>query len=390
MQHAEPIRPLATKPVLPLPVRLHADVRSTGRGVCIAMVDSDFVIHPDLSMPTQRIVRYYDAVEDEEHDLPPTIASSRHWHGTMTACTAAGNGYLSRGEFTSLAPNATVVLIRTMNDSGRVSTPTIVRALRYIGAHAVEFGIRVVNMSVYSDEIDHTLDHPVNQAVEDICARNIVVVAAAGNNPFSPIRPPAAAPSALTVGGLDDKNTLGQEDEELYHSTFGITQLGVQKPELIAPAIWLPAPILPGTSTHTQASALCALDMLTDEMLLACAPSLMPHSGLPMHLWTSRNIPALRTAITEMIDKELIASPYYKMVDGTSFASPVIASIVAQMIELSPMLTPAEVKEILTSTARPLESFPTLRQGAGVVSQRAALAAARNHAATVAPLTDLV
>ena len=130
--------------------------------------------------------------------------------------------------------------------------------------------------------------------------------------------------------------------------------------------------------------------MLTDEMLLACAPSLMPHSGLPMHLWTSRNIPALRTAITEMIDKELIASPYYKMVDGTSFASPVIASIVAQMIELSPMLTPAEVKEILTSTARPLESFPTLRQGAGVVSQRAALAAARNHAATVAPLTDLV
>lgn len=384
-----PTRPLATKPVLSLPVRMHADVRATGNGVCIAMVDSDFVVHPDLMEPVCRIVGYYDAVEDIESLLPPTIPHSRHWHGTMTACTAAGNGYLSRGEFTSLAFEATVLLVRTMNDDGRVTTPTIVRALRYIEKNAEKFGIRVVNMSVYADEIDQTIQHPVNQAVEDIVARNIVVVAAAGNNPFSPIRPPAAAPGALTVGGLNDKNTLDGSDEELYHSTFGITELGLQKPELIAPAIYLPAPILPGTTTHTRASALCAMDMMTDEMLLSCGPSLMPHSGLPMPLWTSRDIPALRQAITEQIDNEQIATPFYKMVDGTSFASPVIASIVAQMIELSPTLTPGEIKDILMSTARPLAAFPAIRQGAGVVSQRTCLKVAREHAAMKVPLTNL-
>jgi serine protease AprX len=374
---AASVRPLATRPVLPLPVRLNADVRATGAGVCIAMVDSDFVIHPDLMEPTARIVRYYDAVEDRTADLPPTEPSARHWHGTMTACTAAGNGHLARGRFTSLAPAATVVLIRTMNDAGRVTTPTIVRALHHIRDHADEFGIRVVNLSVYSDEIDQTLDHPVNAAVEEIVSMGIVVVAAAGNNPYAPIRPPAAAPSALTVGGLDDKNTLDGSDESLYHSTFGITQLGVQKPELIAPAIWLPAPILPGTTTHTQASALCALDMMTDDMLLACAPSLLPHSGLPLPLWTSRDVDELRDAIDARIESELIASPYYKMVDGTSFAAPIIASVVAQMLEVAPSLTPADVKTILMSTARPLDTYPSIRQGAGVVHQRAALAKAR-------------
>lgn len=377
MQLERTVRPLATRPVLPLPVRLHADVRATGAGIGIAMVDSDFVVHPDLVEPTCRIVRYHDAVNNVSDALPPTEPLARHWHGTMTACTAAGNGHLARGRFTSLAPEASLVLIRTMNDVGRVTTPTIVRALHFIRDNAADLGIRVVNLSVYSDEIDHTLDHPVNAAVEEITAMGIVVVAAAGNNPYAPIRPPAAAPGALTVGGLDDKNTLDGSDEQLYHSTFGITHLGVQKPELIAPAIWLPAPILPGTTTHMQASALCAMDMMTDDMLLGTAPMLMPHSGLPLPLWTSRDVDELREAIDATIEAELIASPYYKMVDGTSFAAPIVASTVAQMLELAPHLTPADVKDILMSTARPLDGYPAIRQGAGVVQQRAALAKAR-------------
>ena len=113
-------------------------------------------------------------------------------------------------------------------------------------------------------------------------------------------------------------------------------------------------------------------------------------NGLPMALWTSRDVSSLRGAITEMIDKELIASPFYKMVDGTSFAAPIIASIVAQMIALSPTLTPNEVKHILMSTARPLAAFPAARQGAGVVSQRASQNAAREHLAEHRSQTDLV
>jgi len=373
------MRQLSVRPVLPLPVRMQADVSSRGTGVCIAMIDSDFVQHPDLMQPTNRISQYYDAVMDMSADLPPSVPTSRHWHGTMTACTAAGNGYLSQGEFTSLAPNTTVVLIRTMNDQGRVLTDVIVRALEYVRDNAETYGIRVVNMSVYADELDQTLEHPVTQLVEELITAGIVIVAASGNNPFVPIRPPASAPRAITVGGLDDKNTLDSNDEDLYHSTFGITALGVQKPDLIAPAISLPAPILLNTTVHREAASLCALDSMDDDMLLDCAPHLLQYTKLGLQPGERDDVAALRAAIDTRLHDELIASPYYKMVDGTSFAAPIITSIVAQLLEVDPDLAPEDVKRILTRTAKLLQQHPQLRQGHGVVQQSAALRAARTE-----------
>lgn len=370
-------RPLAVRPVLSLPSRLRADTTAAGVGVTIAMIDSDFVQHPDLMQPAVRIARYVDATTGTDAPLPPTTPLARHWHGTMTACTAAGNGYLSRGRFTSLAPEARVVLVRTMHENGRIPTSTIVRALQWVRDHATEHGIRVVNLSVYADEIDQSIEHPVNALIEEIVDAGIVVVAAAGNNPLAPIRPPASAPSALTVGGLDDKNTLRADDEELYHSSFGRTILGVQKPEVIAPAIWLPAPILPDTPLQREASALCAMDAMDDTMLLDIAPKLMPSTKLPVSMWTSRDVDAIRSSLRERIDAELIATAYYKMVDGTSFAAPIVASIVAQMLSVDPDLTPADVKHILMDTARPLADQPIERQGAGVIRQAEALSVVR-------------
>lgn len=375
------VRPSAVRPVLPLPVRMRADVSQTGIGVTIAMIDSDFVQHPDLCKPTNRIAAYYDAVSDVELALPPTVPTlSRHWHGTMTACTAAGNGFLSKGEFSSLAPAAKVVLVRTMNDKGRITTDVIVRALEFVKANALKFDIRVVNISVYADEVDQTLEHPVTKLVEEIITLGIVVVAAVGNNPMVPIRPPGSAPNALAVGGVNDKNTLSETDSDMYHSTFGITKLGVQKPDFIAPAIHLPAPVLPGTETQKEQAALCALDSMNDDMLLRCAPSLLPFTKLPMSLWTSRNVNEIREAIQRSVDANQIASAWYKMVDGTSFASPIVASIVAQMFEADPTLTPAAISAILKRTAKPLSNTPDLVQGAGVIQQRDALQTVRRTA----------
>jgi serine protease AprX len=376
----ETMHQLAVRPVLSLPVRLRADMRAKGAGIGIAMIDSDFVAHPDLMFPTNRILKYVDAVENEVHDKPPTkTTKARQWHGTMTACTAAGNGYLSQGVFSSLAPRSTVVLIRTMNDEGRVTTDTIVRALRYVRDHAAKLGIRVVNISVYDDALDQTTKHPVNAMVESLVERGIVVIAAVGNNPNVPIRPPASSPSGIAVGGLDDKNSLIEDDREMYHSTFGITKIGVQKPDLIAPAIYLPAPILTGTPQHDEASALCALDAMTDEMLMQCAATLLPATELPMSSWTSRDTTSLRKGIRERISHELIASPYYKMVDGTSFSAPIVASVVAQMLEIDPELEPADVKRILKETATPMDNVSPLVQGAGIVNQRIALASTRDR-----------
>ncbi|MDZ4744637.1 MAG: S8 family serine peptidase [bacterium] len=373
------MRPSGIRPSLPLPTRLKADMSATGSGIGIAMIDSDFVEHPDLAQPVQRIRCYYNAVDDVIEPTPTGRPEARQWHGTMTACTAAGNGYLSQGEFISLAPDAHVVLVRTMNEEGRITTEVISRALQWVSDNAEEYGIRVVNLSVYADEFDHTIDHPVNKLVDDMVAAGLVIVAAAGNNPHVLIRPPAAAPAAITVGGLDDKNSLNEGSADLYHSTFGLTSLGIQKPEVIAPAIWLPAPIMPHTAIQRSASALCALDAMTDDMLLGCAPRLLPFTHIPLSVWTSRDVDELRDRIAEALRSEQIVTPFYKMVDGTSFASPIVVSVVAQMLELDPTLTPQHVKSILMRTARPLPNHPLARQGAGVVQQREALRVVRDE-----------
>ena len=64
---------------------------------------------------------------------------------------------------------------------------------------------------------------------------------------------------------------------------------------------------------------------------------------------------------------------HYQHVDGTSFAAPIVTSIVAQMIEANPRLTPGAIKNILISAADRVTTAPAIRQGYGVVNARRAV-----------------
>jgi serine protease AprX len=63
----------------------------------------------------------------------------------------------------------------------------------------------------------------------------------------------------------------------------------------------------------------------------------------------------------------------YKYVDGTSFSAPIVSSVVAQMLEANPSLTPSEVKKILIATAERLPHYEVDRQGWGVIDPRRAV-----------------
>jgi serine protease AprX len=54
-------------------------------------------------------------------------------------------------------------------------------------------------------------------------------------------------------------------------------------------------------------------------------------------------------------------------VDGTSFAAPIVSSVIAQMLEANPRLTPQQVKRILIDTAERLPGVPTDQQGWGAI-----------------------
>lgn len=57
--------------------------------------------------------------------------------------------------------------------------------------------------------------------------------------------------------------------------------------------------------------------------------------------------------------------PFYTTMSGTTMATPHVAGIVALLFEANPNLTPADVKDILTSTANPMAGRSAFEVGAG-------------------------
>jgi serine protease AprX len=69
---------------------------------------------------------------------------------------------------------------------------------------------------------------------------------------------------------------------------------------------------------------------------------------------------------------------HYQHVDGTSFAAPIVASLVAQLLERQPGLCPVSMKQVLLATADRIQGAPAIRQGYGVVNAARAAALVAN------------
>src|SRR5262249_23299158 len=91
------------------------------------------------------------------------------------------------------------------------------------------------------------------------------------------------------------------------------------------------------------------------------------------------NPETIRRFVDDALKQLKIIAAHYQHVDGTSFAAPIVSSIVAQMIEANPKLTPGAVKNILVSTADRISNAPAIRQGFGVVNARRAVELARQE-----------
>ncbi|MDQ3819880.1 MAG: S8 family serine peptidase [Acidobacteriota bacterium] len=363
--------------VLSTPLRMDADERFTGRNVTIAFLDSGFYAHPDLTKPRNRILAYHSLVAAEGDKTSLESPDTASWHGMMTSVVAAGNGSLSGGFYRGIAPDSNVVLVK-LAKSGRIPEANIERGLKWVMAHRKEYDIRVVNISAGGDYEAPYLHNSLAQTVEQAVREGLTVVCAVGNaglQPGHPVLPPASAPSCIAVGGLDDQNSMDRARRGMYRSSYGPTIDGLQKPEVIAPGIWVPAPILPGTPTAEEAKLFATLDSAPDEELRALIEE---NAGVDKDLDEARDLPLslLRQLITIKLREGNVISGHYKYVDGTSFASPIVASIVACMLEANPRLTPQQIKRILIGTAERLPGIEVDRQGWGVVFPRRAVEAA--------------
>jgi serine protease AprX len=137
---------------------------------------------------------------------------------------------------------------------------------------------------------------------------------------------------------------------QLWQSSYGLGSDHLLKPELVAPSIWIVAPLLPDSKVAREAS----------RLFRQRGGRFLNHND------------RIETQITEF----KLVTPYYQHVEGTSFAAPLVTSVVSCMLQANPMLTPSQVRELLLAAARPVPGADAPQQGAGALDAGQAVALA--------------
>ena len=371
--------------ILPTPLRVNAHPRYTGKAVTICFIDSGFYSHPDLVANKNRIKKVIDVTSSPK--VLPTLRKNLGeaansspagggwegaWHGTMTTVVCAGDGYSSKGLYKGIASDAKLVLIKVQNEEGKITTDNIVKALQWVLENHETYNIRIVNMSFGDDELLSYKTSRVDQLAEKLIEQNIIVVAAVGNDENGNIHPPANSLNVISIGGIDDENNLENGIIKAYHSTYGTTVDALQKPELVAQAIWIAAPILPNTKEHIESIALHEFLLAHDASLKEILSQRIHQTQLDDEILTW-NETDIRAAIVQRIQTCKYISPNYMHVDGTSFAAPIVSSVIAQLLEANTTLSVRDIRNILFSTAKRIESIASERQGFGIIQPRKAI-----------------
>lgn len=363
--------------LLSTPERLGVATSYTGKGVVIAFLDAGFYMHNDIR---QRVLLHVDATTDrirEEREILNVDVTS--WHGLMVSTIGAGNGFTSGGRYTSLAPRSKMVLIKVSNPRMQVKEADILRGFEWLIKWHKKYNIRIINVSVGGDVVSNNPNHPLHRSVELLASAGVTVIISAGNHGTQVIVPPASAPSAIVVGGYNDNNSSNPDEWNAYHSNYGYAYDGSSKPDIIAPAEWIPSPILPETMVSKEARWLGQLlhdaDGSNLQQLLKSG-----YRDLNIKKQLANNpTPELYSDLQYRIYAHKIINKYHQFVDGTSVAAPIVSSVVAQMLEANPSLTPMQIKEILKDTAQPLGNISDLQQGAGAIQVNLAVATAENY-----------
>ena len=256
----------------------------------------------------------------------PNSPGDGRGHGTFVASIAAG----STPGHAGAAPNARILPIDVMDDTGTALTSDVIAACSYILQNRTALNIRVANFSLHSSAQNHFYNDPLDQAVEKLWFNGVFVVAAAGNygsatGPSGVLYAPGNDPFVMTVGAVDIGNRPSLNDDKTAPwSAWGYTEDGFSKPELGAPGRYMVGAV-PASATLT--------------------------SERPDH----------------------VVSPGYMELSGTSFAAPVVAGTALQLIARHPSWTVDQIKGALMLTAKTVGNAP--RGSVGVGELNAARAA---------------
>lgn len=312
--------------------------RTTGSGVVVAVVDTGVIFdHPDLSA---KLLPGYDFISDAPNagdgdgrdsdasdagdyvteaeaadaalkavcgdSLEPGDSS---WHGTRVAGLVAAQTNNAIG-IAGVSWGARILPVRVLGKCGGYDSDIIAgmrwaAGLRVGGAPINPYPARVINLSLGGED---TCGTAYQSAVEELLARNVLVVAAAGNE-TGPVDTPGNCLGVLAVAGVRHTGT------KVGYSSFG-------------PEVGIAAPA--GNCVNTGQGEPCLYSIHTTTNLGQTAPG--------DHGYTDQ----------------------YNYNVGTSFATPLVSGVAALMLSLNAGLTPQQIIQRLKQTARVFPFDPAL------------------------------
>jgi serine protease AprX len=274
----------------------------TGGGVTVAILDSGIAADADLVQPQNRILASVNFADQR-------LTSDPGGHGTHIAGIVAGNGTNSGGQFVGIAPQANVVDVRVLGNTGSGRISSVIRGIEWVLAHRIAYNIRVINLSFGAPaNLPYRAD-PMSAAVEIAWRRGLVVVAASGNGgpQRDTVVTPGIDPYVITVGATDDRGTIGRGDDLLaWFSAWGSPDSNA-KPDLVAPGRRIVSLRVPGSALDT---------LFPDRVVVA-------QNG----------------------------STYFRLT-GTSMATAIVSGAAALLLQRRPNLTPDQVKALLVGTTQ--------------------------------------
>jgi serine protease AprX len=311
-----------------------------GSGIGVAVVDTGVDgLHPDLidrMGANVKVVPSLGLLGGTAIAFPESDTASLGGHGTHVAGIVAGDGSASDGRFHGAATGAT---IHGVSGGTLISLHSALEGLYWVleNHDTVTPAIRVVNNSWGSSAGDHDENNSTARAVEALIHEGIVVVFAAGNDggdgstQRTSVQCVDPTPGLICVASYDDGGTGTRDGSTSSFSSRGDANRTETWPDLAAPG---------------------------SNIVAACRATL----------------PVCATGILGVDDPF-----HYASLSGTSMAAPHVAGIAAQVLQVAPGLGPAQVEQVLVSTATDYGD-PGHAAGAGLVDAVAAVRAAAGSA----------
>ena len=283
-----------------------------GEGVYVGVLDTGLLDSWRYYFPDERIAEEYarsftgGPVSATTASQPTKWEHDTYSHGIHVTSTILGYS-LDGTPINGVAPMATVIPVKVLNQNGSGWSSTIAHGIVYIAnlkAGPLSGSPVVINMSLGGSRLDAVEKAAIDYAI----AQGVIIVASAGNRGEAGMGYPGGYEPVISVGSV---GWAGQwiaptwwyalnvseptNPAQFYVSSFSSRELAGQDLDVLAPGSWVVGPYQLDRG-HTS----------------------------------------------------------YFFLSGTSMASPHVAGIVALMAQKSPGLTASEAESILEGTAAPL------------------------------------